>query len=241
LVSINEAAEKMLGYTKEELENLSTEVVHVDREHYEEFGRWIQGAFDRGELANFEFKLKRKNGEIFPTEHTVSLLRGEAEEPLGIVSVVRDITERKRAEEALRSLKEFNENVVQSIQDGLVSIDRDFRITFWNKAMEQLRGYTADEVQGKVITEQFPHLSEQGVDELLHAALSGHVAEGRNFSYQLPDGKTVYTNARLLPLKDQAGTVIGVLSILEDVTELLQRSSVYPSYRKSLGSGSSWR
>lgn len=101
LVNVNDAAKRMFGYSEEELRNLSTELLHVDHEHYLEFGRRIKEAFDQGKTANFEFKTKRKNGEVFSTEHTVSLLKNEQGESLGIVSVVRDNTERKQAEDAL--------------------------------------------------------------------------------------------------------------------------------------------
>ena len=101
LVNVNEAAVRMFGYAREELSNLSTEVLHVDHEHYLDFGRRIKEAFDQGKPAEFEFEARRKNGKIFPTEHTVSLLRNKQGEDLGIISVIRDNTERKQAQDAL--------------------------------------------------------------------------------------------------------------------------------------------
>jgi len=103
--NMNEAAKRIFGYSADELVNLSAEVLHVDFEHYVKFVRLIEGAFDRDETANFEFKLKRKNGEVFPTEHTVSLLKSDAGEAIGIVSVVRDISERKQMEKKAQSLR----------------------------------------------------------------------------------------------------------------------------------------
>jgi len=105
LANINEAAKRMFGYSRAELRNLSTEVLHVDHEHYLEFERRIKKAFDKGEAANFEFEAKRKNGEIFPTKHTDSLLKNKQGEPLGIVSVVRDITSQKREKEEKKTLE----------------------------------------------------------------------------------------------------------------------------------------
>ncbi len=102
IVNVNDAAENMYGYSREEIRNLSTEVLHIDNEHYLEFGRRINEAFGNGKTSNLEFETKRKNGEIFPTEHTVSLLKNKQGESLGIVSIVRDITDRKRAEEELQ-------------------------------------------------------------------------------------------------------------------------------------------
>jgi len=112
LVDVNQAAQKMFGYSKEELVDLSTEILHVDHENYLEFGRRIEGAFEEGKAARFEFEAKRKNGEIFPTEHTVALLKNDAGQSLGMVSVVRDVTERRRTEEELSRYREHLEELV---------------------------------------------------------------------------------------------------------------------------------
>ena len=139
-----------------------------------------------------------------------------------ILLALEDITERKRAEEDLRSLMEFNENVVQSIQDGLVVFDQDLRITIWNNAMEEISGSSADEILGKVASEVFPHLIEQGVDELLKAALAGQDAAMFNLPHKTMKGEVRRTNERYLPIRSPAGDVIRVLAIVEDVTEVLR-------------------
>ncbi|NQT55466.1 MAG: PAS domain S-box protein, partial [Desulfobacteraceae bacterium] len=119
LISLNRSGQKMFGYSQEELVGVSTEVFHVNHEHYGEFGNQINEAFDRGEAANFEFEAKRKNGEIFPTEHTVSFLKSDQGEPLGIVSIVRDISKRKHAEEALRESEEKFRTLVDNLPVGV--------------------------------------------------------------------------------------------------------------------------
>ena len=116
LININPATQKIFGYSQKELFNQSTEILHVDHEHYLEFGRRIRNAFDKEETASFEFEARRKGGEIFPTEHTVSLLKNEKGKPKGIVSVVRDITKRKRAEEQLRASLQEKEILLREIQ-----------------------------------------------------------------------------------------------------------------------------
>jgi PAS domain S-box-containing protein len=116
LVNVNDGAVRMFGYSREELASLSTAVLHVDQDHYVEFGKIIQEAFNRGEPANFEFEAKRKNGEIFPTEHTVTLLKGDQGDQIGIVSVVRDITGRKRYERELE--KRVEERTAQLVQSN---------------------------------------------------------------------------------------------------------------------------
>ena len=113
VTNINPACQAILGYSSEKIAGQSTEMLHVDHEHYVEFGERIRAAFEQGETAHFEFETKRKNGEIFPSEHTVSLLKSDSGETLGIVSVLRDITERKQAEAELQRHREHLEELVE--------------------------------------------------------------------------------------------------------------------------------
>jgi len=127
LVNLNAAAQKMFGYSREELENLSTEVLHVDHEHHVEFGKRIKEAFDKTKSATFEFEVKTKNGEIFPTDHTVSLLKNNQGEPLGIVSVVRDRTERKRTEQKLQKAHDELQQRVKERTKELAEINEQLQ------------------------------------------------------------------------------------------------------------------
>jgi PAS domain S-box-containing protein len=95
LEEINPAAEKLFGYNQEELVGKSTEILHVDHEHYVEFGEKLKEAFDKGETAGVDFSARRKNGEVFATHHTVSLLTDRDGETVGFVTVVRDMSEGK--------------------------------------------------------------------------------------------------------------------------------------------------
>jgi PAS domain S-box-containing protein len=131
------------------------------------------------------------------------------------------IVERKQVEEALRTCREFNEYVIQSIQDGLATLDRDLRITLWNKAMERISGYAAQEVLWKNAFEVFPHLVEEGTVELLKTALEGQASGRSNVSYRTPKGKSGFTNEKYLPFWNPQDEVVGVLAIVEDVTEAL--------------------
>jgi PAS domain S-box-containing protein len=134
LRNINHVTQKIFGYSREELLNQSTEILHVDNEHYIEFGSRIQDAFDKGEAANFEFEARKKSGEIFPTEHTVSLLKSEKGETKGIVSVVRDITERKQTEEAqLQSSRA----ALNMMRDAIAARDRAVLLSQALRASEE--------------------------------------------------------------------------------------------------------
>ena len=133
-----------------------------------------------------------------------------------------EIADRKRAEDAISQLKEFNENVVHSIQDGLVVFDRDVRITFWNKAMEEISGRSAEEVLGQVFYDIFPHLIEKGANGPHKSVIKGETVVQTNVPYLTPEGEARYTNQKYLPLKGVSRELTGILVIVEDVTEMLQ-------------------
>ncbi len=65
ILSMNKSAELMFGYSYEKIAGRSTEILHVDFEHYKTFSNYVAATLINGQTANFEFEVKRKNGEIF--------------------------------------------------------------------------------------------------------------------------------------------------------------------------------
>jgi PAS domain S-box-containing protein len=93
IVSANSAAEQMFGYTQAELSRLSPESFYADK--YPEVDKAIQALLERGEEMRFSIEACKKDGEIFPTEHTLRLIRNSDWQPVAILSMIRDLTERK--------------------------------------------------------------------------------------------------------------------------------------------------
>jgi PAS domain S-box-containing protein len=107
IMDCNPAASEIFGYSREEMLGRKTAFLHIDKAALKEFRRHLySGLEEKGFLSHFEFRMKRKNGTIFPTEHHVMPLEDEQERHVGWVSVVHDITERKQAEDQLRSSRE---------------------------------------------------------------------------------------------------------------------------------------
>jgi PAS domain S-box-containing protein len=103
IVEANRAAEKIFGYTCAELKDQTTEPLHVDCDHFVDFNARVMENFAQGKNADMEYVAKRKNGEVFPFRANISLLKKENGTPLGIVSVLRDISALKMAEAATRN------------------------------------------------------------------------------------------------------------------------------------------
>ncbi len=108
IIDVNPAAEKMFGYKRDEMRHRSFEMLHVDPEHYIEFQNRTVHAFERDEALNFEYEVKRKNGTIFPSEHTAALLKTQTDKSIGMLSVIRDLTEKKEAQEKFLESEKLN-------------------------------------------------------------------------------------------------------------------------------------
>ena len=98
----NVVTEDLFGYKKSELIGRETSILHVSREHYRQFGKESEAVLNRGEIYRGESQMKRKDGSVIETYHTVSALHKDRGWEEGVVSVIRDITEQKETKKQLQ-------------------------------------------------------------------------------------------------------------------------------------------
>ena len=130
--------------------------------------------------------------------------------------IFKDITERKQAEEELR----YHANLVDNVSDAIISTDKDLKIRSWNKAAERIYGWQADEVidlkGSDILQTTFP----EGVSR---EAIAKDIFEKGSWEGELiqktKDGRDITVYAKSMALKDEAGAVIGGVSISSDITE----------------------
>jgi PAS domain S-box-containing protein len=137
----NFIASEIFGYKRSELVGRSTEFLHVDKPALEDFRKKLYAAVEeKGFLHNFEFHMKRRDGKVFPTEHSVLPLRDEKHALTGWVSVVSDITERKQAEDRIQSLMREVEFILGATKTTLDIVDSKCNLRFVDPASNKARG-----------------------------------------------------------------------------------------------------
>jgi PAS domain S-box-containing protein len=136
-----------------------------------------------------------------------------------LVCLVRDITERRRAEDALREASALNQQIIESAQEGIVVYDRELRYVTWNPFMERLSGIPARDVLGKRAPDLFPTLREQGVIERVERALTGETPPPVDVIHKRADGRWGWATDCASPLRDSEGRVVGAISIVQDISE----------------------
>jgi PAS domain S-box-containing protein len=138
----NASAERIFGYTDDQILGQNLHKLAPDNFHRDH--RRTFGAFRRSKEGQVvELTARRKNNEEFPAELSFSVV--QLQDGWHSIVVVRDITERKRAEAAIRQSEERLKTVVHAAQDAIIMLKPDGKISMWNDSAERIFGYTVDE------------------------------------------------------------------------------------------------
>jgi PAS domain S-box-containing protein len=158
IIEFNPKAEKILGYTAEEIvgksiEDLSPpEMLEAQRNG---FKRVLKNGKTYGPGGIRETEWIGKDGGRISLEISQFTLGTEVE-GMFMGAFIRDITDRKRFEEELKESEERYRSVGQTASDAIISTDGEGKIVFWNKAAEDIFGYSADEIVGRHLTILIP-------------------------------------------------------------------------------------
>jgi len=215
---ISPSVYRLSGYTVEEAMGMyMAEEVYFNPEERKDF---LVKLRNEGQVANFEARLKRKDGSIWWASTNAHVYKDRGGNILGVEGIARDITERKRAEEALREKEERLRSITDSALDAIFCKDMNRRTTFVNPAMLQLMGCTEADLIGKTPEEVHNQENAVIVNEVDERTLNGEkVNEIRSLSIA---GKTYTLQTIQVPLRDADGNITGISGIVRDVTDFVQ-------------------
>jgi PAS domain S-box-containing protein len=156
-----------------------------------------------------------RDGTELPIEDSAAPMLDESGSPVGAVVVFRNVTERRRAEEAQARLAA----IVESSHDAIVSKTLDGVILTWNQGAEWLFGYTAEEAVGRPVTLIIPpeRLDEERV--ILDRLKRGERLEHYETVRVAKDGRRIDLSLTVSPIRDLEGRIIGASKVARDVTE----------------------
>ncbi|MGD0844051.1 MAG: response regulator [Geobacteraceae bacterium] len=226
LTSANPATVKMFG-TKNEEEFISLGPCELSpdrqpdgRASVEKANEMIETAMREG-AHFFEWTHRRIGGEEFPAD--VLLNRMEQRGKVLVQVTIRDITERKRAENALKCSEEFIRNILSSIDEAFVVIDREYQIVSANRAFCEQTGMPLADIIGKHCYEISHRLTRpcHEVDRNCACKRTFETGEASIFVYKLTDEECNQTHleTKTYAMKDEAGNVKSVIEIINDITE----------------------
>jgi PAS domain S-box-containing protein len=185
----------------------------------ERHGRWREIP-PPGELKDVHLRYLKKSGEAVDALVSTTVERDDNGAFVRAISIVLDVTERLRAEEAVRREQQLSELLAESSTDGIIGIDTAFRLTVWNRAMEAMSDVPRGVVLGRPVFELRPELAGTPADRALRAALRGQTTSLHSREFAFPrTGRDGRYDVDFAPLYAPDRSVIGALVFLRDVTE----------------------
>ena len=214
----NMAIAKICAYkSPDEMIGVHATTLYANAEEREKIIKEVQ---QKGVVHNYEIMLRSKEGHLFWTLSNIKLFKNDNDEVLGTEGLIRDITNRKKSEDALRESEEKFRKIYEYMSVGIAKINLDFRIESANKAYCEMLGYSENQLIGK-------HLKDITAPETLKENLikQSQLATGEIDHYRM-EKQFIHQNGTIIDgildsdlVRDAYGNPLYFLSSVLDITE----------------------
>ncbi len=180
--------------------------------------------FREGMVRDYALEIRHRDGRVTPVLYNASVYRDEAGKVIGVFAAARDVTELKRAEEALHRMGQRDRAILDSIGEGLYGLDLDGRVTFVNPAAAAQLGLDPDEIVGAPSHATFHHRKRDGSPYAeeecpIHSACKdGRTMHCADETYWRRDGSPLPVDLVATPIRLE-GETVGAVVAFRDVTE----------------------
>ena len=233
----NTRMESIFGYSKPEVLGKPVDILLPERYRGKHVGHrqdFFSQPKSREMGAGLELYGIRKDGTEFPVEISLSPL--ETREGTLVMSAIRDITHRKKTEEALRLSEERFRLLVLEVEDySILILDRDGLVISWNTGAERIKGYHAEEILGQHFSTFYvpEDVAEGKPAEALQIAAEHGVFKGEGWRLR-KDGARFWANVVITALHDEKGKLRGFGKITRDITERKRAEEAIERQRSEL-------
>jgi len=233
ILSWNAGAERMYGWSQAEAVGRNITLLVRPASSGADVARRI-ARLRRGESGAWRAVSQRRDGTKINVDVNVSPLYDENGRHIGEITMVRDITERERAESALRATQARNRElalIVDQSYDAIITKDTANRILTWNRGAERIFGWSAGEVLGR----NFLALMKPEADEAELLAAIDRIGERKAETWETirttKGGQPLHVEVTVSPLFDDDGQHLGEISINRDVSQRVQAEDALRDHR----------
>jgi PAS domain S-box-containing protein len=224
ILLINRAFSELTGFSKEELLRMNVRDL-IPEQHKKQRDRVVAQVLQTGEPDEYEIEYFRKDGSLVPVSITAFVVKREDEKSIGLAAIIRDLTERKYAEEQFRL-------VVESSPNGLLMVDEQGTIRMVNRQIDQLFGYERAELIGQsveILVPQHmrPHHAGDRVEFFAHSE-SRPMGKGRDLYGVRKDGQEFPLEIGLSPIPTPNG-----MRVLASVVDISERKRIQEHLQKA--------
>jgi PAS domain S-box-containing protein len=222
ITNVNSQVEKVFGYMRAELLELPVESLMPERfraAHPNHRGSYSAHPSVRPMGTGLELYGRRKDGTEFPVDIMLSPV--ETASGLIFLSVIRDVSEKKHAEQALRQSERQLRSIVESVRDYAVSmLDPQGRVLTWSPGAERMKGYAPEEIIGRDFSCLFTaeDIERGKPQEELRVAAAEDRFEDEGWRVR-KDGSRFWAQATITAIRDASGQVTSFLKVTCDLTQ----------------------
>ncbi|MFQ5817425.1 MAG: PAS domain S-box protein, partial [Terriglobia bacterium] len=217
----NDQCNAFTGYSLEEKRRLRLFDLLLPEQRAAAEQHWVQ--VTQGCACLTELRLRRKDGEVRHALFSLSPIRASDGQLSGVLAIGRDITERQRAEEALRESEEKYRTILKNIEEGYYEVDLAGNFTFFNDALPRMLGYSQDELLGMNNRQYMDAETAKRVYQTFNAVYrTGIPHEGFDYEILTKDGAKKVGEVSISLIRNSSGEPSGFRGIVRDTTEKRQ-------------------
>jgi PAS domain S-box-containing protein len=221
ILSWNAGAERIKGYTAAEAIGRHFSIFYgkEDIAHGKPEDE-LERAAREGRVEDEGWRV-RKDGTQFWASVVVTALRDAAGRLVGFAKITRDLTERRRADEHLRTSEERLRILIGSVKDyGIFMLDPDGRVATWNEGARRIKGYEAEDIIGQHFSVFYPEPARSAGFPDYELEVASAVGRFEDEGWRVrKDGSQFWANVVITALRDDTGTLVGFAKVTRDLTE----------------------
>jgi len=223
----NDRMTEITGYTMEEINRIGWyQTVYPDPELQAKAIERMNRMRQRKDLRSEEWEITRADGNKRVLNISTSVVESD-DGVVHVLALMQDITDRKRAQEALRVSETRYRLLAENARDVIWTVDMDMRLTYVSPSVTMLLGFTEEEAMARTVRQAYTQASFEKAMQVfaeemaIESAGCGDPNRSRILELDLicKDGNTVTVEGNFCFLRDPTGKVIGVLSILRDIAD----------------------
>jgi two-component system, sensor histidine kinase and response regulator len=216
---VNQALADLRGYTKDDLIKLNYKE-YMDEGAVKDVFKTFHKVYKTGKPTKGVWKIAHRDGTVKYGESSVLLIKDAHGAPVGFRGLIRDVTARKAAEEALKASEEKYRTILDSIEDGYFEVDIEGNFTFYNDAAAEMYEYPITEMMGLNYRDYTNNkYAKKLYDAFLEIYRTQKSIRGIQYEVRTKSGKKMHVESSASLIKDRDGNAVGFRGILRDITE----------------------